>query len=174
MCLELVWHTLRGIISVVGNWPKRISTIGVEGKIGESGISTEILDSGRWQIMWWTSRPCEHWKKTNITPMCTPTVLPPYIESYGSSFIISYVILWTSIQALYWNVMILTLYLELNWTESCLMQVYHLKSSCQAKTSNAWATHRTHPTKDRPNPTSQRQPPSHWNLPNLLGEVTSP
>ena len=32
--------------------------------------------------------------------------------------------------------MIFTLYIELNREESCTMQVYHLKSSCQVETAN--------------------------------------
>ena len=39
---------------------KKWSTTSEEGKIGESGIFPNILDFGRQQIMWRTSRPCEH------------------------------------------------------------------------------------------------------------------
>ena len=46
MFRELVPHTLHGIINVVGHWPNKVSTIGVEGKTCESGISPNILDIG--------------------------------------------------------------------------------------------------------------------------------
>ena len=46
MFWELVPHTLHGTIGVVGHWPNKISTTGVEGRTGESGISHNILDIG--------------------------------------------------------------------------------------------------------------------------------
>ena len=61
MFQDIVPHPLHGIISVVGHWPNKVYTTYVKGKIGESGISPNILDIGRWQVRWRTSGPSEHW-----------------------------------------------------------------------------------------------------------------
>jgi hypothetical protein len=46
MFRELIPHTLHGIIDVVGHQPNKVSTISVEAKTSENGISPNILDIG--------------------------------------------------------------------------------------------------------------------------------
>ena len=62
MFRELVPHIVHVIINVVGHWSNKISTIGVEGKTGESGISPNILDIGTY----WVTNFMAFWTRIKI------------------------------------------------------------------------------------------------------------
>ena len=133
MFWEWVPHTLHGIISVVGHWPKKISIIRVESKFGENGISHNILDIGTNQL-------------TNFRALWTLIKVQYHTQVHKYCFspfdrIIQLLFLYIlreplNFKRLDWSIMISISYIELNWKESCTMQVYHLKSSCQDETAH--------------------------------------
>ena len=123
------------MIGVVGHWPNKVPTTGVEGKIGESGISHNILDIGTDQVtnfgaLWALMEVQYH---TQVHNYCST----PFDRIIRLLFLhIQHEPLILNLSIVLKHYEVFTSYIELSWREFCTMQVYHLKSTCQDETTN--------------------------------------